>query len=128
MILEENGVSKHLLSLVRQENRNHPEISPPAGSVLKQNFLERVKEPKNVSPQKRALTAPIPPDQTCELCNKRRAPERHFLTVPVPKQFMRVCDREWIQLKKAVRQDPRIKIAVQDIFLRLHWNVLDSEK
>jgi len=65
---------------------------------------------------KRALTAPVPASQRCEICGKKRAPERHFLTVPVPVAFTRICDKDWTELKKKVREHPLMKQVIAELF------------
>jgi len=65
---------------------------------------------------KEARIAPVPATQLCEICGNKRAPERHFLTVPVPVAFTRVCDKDWTELKKKVREHPLIKQVVAELF------------
>jgi len=74
----------------------------------------RTRQPEHID--KRALMAPVPAAQLCEICIKKRAPERHFLTVPVPVAFTRVCDKDWAEIKKKVREHPLIKQAIAELF------------
>jgi len=62
-----------------------------------------------------ALTAHVPPTQLCEICHGQPAPERHFVTVPLPKGFVRVCGDDFASIKAEIRK--RVAQTVSDIFV-----------
>ena len=61
-----------------------------------------------------ALRAVVPANQLCEICGFRPAPERHFVTVPVPEAFTRVCVEDMADIKKTIRE--RVKDIVAEVF------------
>jgi len=63
---------------------------------------------------KQALTAVVPENQRCEICGWRPAPERHFVTVPIPGAFTRVCPEDMADIKKEIRE--RVKDIVAQVF------------
>jgi len=75
------------------------------------NHLIRLKPGQTV---KEALMATIPMNQRCEICGYRPAPERHFVTVPFPKGFMRVCIEDLAEIKEEIRK--RVANIVAEVF------------
>jgi len=63
---------------------------------------------------KHALMASVPANQRCDICGFRPATERHFVTVPLPEGFMRVCMEDMADIKKKIRK--RVKKIVNKIF------------
>jgi hypothetical protein len=59
---------------------------------------------------KQALINAIPANQLCEVCGCQPAPERHFLTIPLPKGFTRICVEDFVEIKNEIRQ--RVKNVV----------------
>ena len=64
---------------------------------------------------RRALRAQVPPNQRCEICGYRPAPERHFVTVPLPRGFSRICDEDLSEIKEAIRK--RALPIVAEVFI-----------
>jgi len=63
---------------------------------------------------KEALMAAAPVNQRCEICGYRPAPERHFVTVPFPRGFMRVCIEDLAEIKEEIRK--RVADIVAEVF------------
>jgi len=64
--------------------------------------------------EKRALTVSVPATQICDVCEQKPGAEHHFLTVPVPKGFTRVCDDHWVLIKRKIRE--RVESIVKEVF------------
>jgi len=64
--------------------------------------------------EKKARMVSVPSVQLCDVCGRKKAPERHFLTVPTPTPFIRICDKDWVAIKREVRK--RVEETVKTIF------------
>jgi len=60
------------------------------------------------------LRAVVPANQFCEICQDQPAPERHFVTVPLPKGFTRVCGEDFAGIKAEIRK--RVAHIVSEVF------------
>jgi hypothetical protein len=63
---------------------------------------------------KQALTAAVPANQRCQICGYRPGAESHFITVPVPKAFFRICIEDRETIKREVRK--RVEEIVNKVF------------
>jgi len=63
---------------------------------------------------KEALLVELPENQRCEVCGWNPAPERHFVTVPIPEAFTRVCMEDMAAIKKEIRE--RVKDTIAQVF------------
>lgn len=82
----------------------------------------RTRQPEHID--KGARIAPVPATQLCDICGDKPAPERHFITVPLPEGFTRVCDEDLAIIKKEIRG--RVKEIVRTVFrdaMHRHRNI-----
>ena len=63
---------------------------------------------------KQALRAVVRSHMFCQICGERPAPERHFITVPIPQAFTRVCMEDMADIKKTIRK--RVEKIVAEVF------------
>lgn len=83
-----------------------------------------MRQRKEQAVDKRALTAPVPETQTCDVCGDRPGAEHHFITVPLPAGFTRICDEDLAIIKKEIRG--RVKEIVRVVFrdaMHRHRNI-----
>lgn len=62
---------------------------------------------------RQALIKHVPANQRCQICNLRPGQESHFITVPIPQAFTRLC----IEDRTAIKQ--KIRIAVAHIVIEI---------
>jgi len=100
--VDENG----LVWIQKRSAKNRPSLL-----VRHPRELVRLEAGQTV---KQALRAIVPANQLCEMCGWRPAPERHFVTVPIPEAFTRVCIEDMAEIKKEIRE--RVKDIVTQVF------------
>lgn len=65
---------------------------------------------------KQALMTVVPPTQRCQICGYRPGTESHFITVPVPEAFYRICAEDRETIKREVRK--RVEKIVAEVFAK----------
>jgi len=61
-----------------------------------------------------ALTIHVAPNQRCQICNLRPGSESHFITVPIPKAFTRLCVEDRTDITQEIRK--RVSATVAEVF------------
>lgn len=63
-----------------------------------------------------ALIAHVPESQRCHICNFRPGSESHFVTVPIPKAFTRLCVEDRADIVQEIRK--RVSDIVAEVFVQ----------
>ena len=63
---------------------------------------------------RQALIAHVPANLRCQICNLRPGSESHFITVPIPKAFTRLCVEDRTDITQEIRK--RVSAVVSEIF------------
>lgn len=61
-----------------------------------------------------ALIAHVPANLRCQICNLRPGSESHFITVPIPKAFTRLCVEDRTDITQEIRK--RVSATVAEVF------------
>jgi len=73
-----------------------------------------MREKEQTQIKKQARMVSIPTEQLCQICGRKHAAERHFITVPVPEAFTRICDKDLVPIKQEIRK--RTKRIIAEVF------------
>lgn len=75
------------------------------------------KKPELHIADKQALMVRVPAGQQCEICRRRPGPKRHFVTVPLPRGFSRICDEDMAEIKRLIRERaaPIVSVVLNEV-------------